>query len=650
MRHRLAQDVIKALGLSADAEADIVQQIRVPDLQHGDLALACFEVAKLVKKNPKETAENLANALSGLQAWSAVAAAGPYVNLRLGPGLLAKSLVSAARKPNFGGSTSGEGRTIVIDFSSPNIAKPLAFHHIRSTVIGAAIGRLHVANGWKLVGINYLGDWGKQFGLLATGFQRYGDPARRADAKHLIEVYVQANRDADVGRIRGIIQRPEEARTLVELYRETQASLDGELEKKAKKKAQKNLKSLTKKILGLRRLGHDADPLHDLESWFAQLQVEQKAAEEERPQVEARDQEARFFFKRLENGEAEALAEWKEFRTTSIQEFQRIYARMGIEFTAIEGESFYTDVLEETISRVSEKPGTKIDEGALIVDLPPITGEPPVLLKTRDGTTLYISRDIAAATDRYERFKFERNLYIVAADQSLHFRQLFRTLAAMGHEWASRCKHIEFGRVHGMSTRKGNVVFLDEVLDEAVGKSQEICRSSEKIDEAHLAETIEAIGIGAVVFGDLKNLRISDYTFRWEDVVNFEGRTGPYVQYMHARTCSVIAKGGGVPESADLNLLTLEEERKVLMALAQYPEAVFEACESFEPSLLTRALLDLAQSTAQYLTAGNRERDKRILVEDNEGLRNARLHLVDAIRQTISGGLAILGLKAPSAM
>ena len=649
-KQSLAHDVIEALALPPDFADTLIKQIRVPDLKRGDLALACFEVAKHVKQNPVQTAQKLADALSQYPSWTEIEPTGPYVNVRFAEGMLATSVVHAARKKEYGRSKAGEGKTVVIDFSSPNIAKPLAFHHIRSTVIGAAIGRIHQANGWNLAGINYLGDWGKQFGLLATGFQRYGNPELRSNAKHLIEVYVQANRDADVARVKSLIAGPDEAKKLVELYQETETKLANETDAKVLKKSKKNLKSLAKKIRGLRKLGSDDEPLTELETWYEKLDAEKQAAEAELPQVEARDQEARLFFKRLEEGEKTAIAEWEEFRNTSIDEFMRVYKRMGVEFTAIEGESFYTDVLDSTIDRVSETPGTKTDAGALIVDMPPVSGEPPVLLKTKDGTTLYITRDIAAATDRYERFKFERNLYAVAADQSLHFRQLFRTLEFMGHDWAKNCKHIEFGRVHGMSTRKGNVVFLDEVLDEAVNKAREICEASDKIDRDKLEETIEAIGVGSIIFGDLKNLRISDYTFRWEDVVNFEGLTGPYVQYMHARTCSVIRKAGGLPEQADVSLLNLEEERNVMMALAHYPEAIRDACDNFEPSLLTRALLDLAQCTAQYLTAGNKDRSKRILVEGNDELKNARLYLVDALRQTIESGLAILGVKAPKAM
>jgi arginyl-tRNA synthetase len=301
------------------------------------------------------------------------------------------------------------------------------------------------------------------------------------------------------------------------------------------------------------------------------------------------------------------------------------------------------------VQKVTEKPGTKISDGALIVDMPYAAGEPPVLLKTRDGTTLYVTRDIAAALDRHERFDFARSLYVIAQDQALHVAQLKKTLAAMGMAWSEKMTHVAFGRVHGMSTRRGNVVFLDEVLDEAVAKAREICETSESLDRSRLDETVEAIGVGAVVFGDLKNLRASDYTFKLEDVINFDGLTGPYVQYTHARLASIARKAGGVPAAADVTLLVLPEERAVMLALARFPDAVAEACDAFEPSIVTRCLLELSQATSHFLTAGSQDRGKRVLVDDL-ALRGARLHLVDAARATLAEGLRILGVRAPDAM
>jgi arginyl-tRNA synthetase len=630
-RGALADGAAAALGLPADPA--VAGQIRVPEAGRGDLALPSFDLGRRAKLSPPEAAKRIAAALAGDARWEKVEAVGPYVNVVVAIEALSEAVVPAARAPGYGTDDDGAGRNVVIDFSSPNIAKPLAFHHIRSTVIGAAVGRLHAARGWNVLGINYIGDWGKQFGLLATGFKRFGDPARRADAKHLVEVYVRANKEADLEGLRAAIRAPEEARAAASelaLAREAAAKASDE---KAKKKADARVKALEKR--------GTVD--------IAALEEKARAAEAALPAAEARDTEARLYLKKMEEGDPAALAEWREFRETSIKEFERIYARMGISFFGYEGESRYTPVLEETVHRVAEKPGVKESDGALIIDMKYEPNEPPVLLKTRDGTTLYITRDIAAAMDRHARFDFGRSLYVIGQDQALHVAQLKKTIAAMGFDYASKMIHVAFGRVHGMSTRAGNVIFLDEVLDEAVAKAREICARSEALDRARLDETVEAIGVGAVVFGDLRNLRMTDYTFKLEDVLKFDGLTGPYVQYTHARLASIVRNAGGVPESANLKKLVTAEERGVMLALARIPEAIVEACEAFEPSILTRAVLELAQATSHYLTSGNQDRAKRVLVDDLE-LRAARLHLVDATRAALATGLRILGLRAPDAM
>jgi len=649
-RTLLAARALEAAGQPSDAEAvaQLARQIRAPEADRGDLALPCFELGKRMKIPKPPDAAALIAAKMGGAPFSNVEAVGPYVNVRIDAAALAFAVVPEARAKTFGQSRVGEGKTVVIDFSSPNIAKPLAFHHIRSTVIGAAIGRLHAATGWKVVGLNYLGDWGKQFGLLATGFARYGDPAKRADAKHLVEVYVKANQDADVEGVKATIAAPEAARKLIAEV--TAARGDTPADPKAAKAAEKKLKSLEKKLRADRALSEDADPLEGADAYLFTLSQRMVEAGQRLPSVEGRDREARLFFKELESGAPSAVAEWKEFREASLAEFRRIYERMGIEFTAFEGESFYNGVLKQTVEKVSEKPGTRMSEGAKIVDLPYKDGEPPILLETRDGTTLYITRDIAAAMDRHERFQFDRSLYVVAHDQALHFSQLIRTLDAMGFEWAKKMAHVPFGRVAGMSTRRGNVIFLDEVLDRSVEQARQLCEASDRIDRTNLDRTVESIGVGAIVFGDLRNLRMSDYTFRWEDIVDFDGLTGPYVQFGHARACSILRKAGGAPVDADLSKLVLDEERAVLLALARIPEALLEATDAYEPSMLTRALMELAQVVSSYLTSGNKDRTKRVLVEDDAALRDARLSLVDAVRNAFAVVLGILGLDAPEAM
>jgi arginyl-tRNA synthetase len=563
-RAAFAEAIARALGVPA---AEIAPQIKPADPTHGDLSFATFPLAKAQKKAPPAIAAALAQAVSvpGLE----VVATGPYVNARFSVLPFSAEVIDTARKAgaSYGGGDEGRGRTVVIDYSSPNIAKPIAFHHIRSTVIGHCLANLYRALGWRVEGINYLGDWGKQFGLVAVGFQEYGDPARRDEMGHLVEVYVKANRRAE------------------------------------------------------------AEP--------------------------AFDERARDFFRRMEAEDAEALALWKQFRDTSIREFERIYARLGIRFEHIEGESRYQGKMGAVIEEISRTVGVKESKGALVVDLPYAEGEPPVMLKKNDGSTLYATRDLAAAIDRYERFHFDRALYVVAKDQALHFQQFFRVLGKMGKPWADRLVHTYFGRVQGMSTRKGEVVLLSDVLDQA--KALALAKVQENMKEGRIQTEdpeglSDQIGLGAIVFGDLRHKRTSDYAFDWDEVISFEGHTGPYLQYAHARTCNVLRKGGGAPAAHDAALLTLPEEQALLRELARLPDVAREAAEQYEPSLVARLLLDVAAAFSRYFTLGNQERDKRILIEGNDALRAARLALTDATRVTLAAGLTLLGIPTPENM
>jgi arginyl-tRNA synthetase len=565
-RYRTAfvEALAQHLGVPA---SELDSQIKPADPAHGDFSFPTFPLAKAQKKAPPAIAAALAQAVKvpGLE----VVAAGPYVNAKFALMPFTSEVIDTARAQGvrYGGGDVGAGKTVVMDYSSPNIAKPIAFHHIRSTVIGHGIANLHRALGYKVEGINYLGDWGKQFGLVAVGFQEYGDPARRKDMAHLVEVYVKANKRAE------------------------------------------------------------AEP--------------------------AFDERARDFFRRMEAKDPEALALWKEFRETSLRDFERIYARLGVRFEHMEGESRYQDKMEPVIEEIAKKVGIKESQGATIVDIPYAENEPPVMLKKNDGSTLYATRDLAAANDRWERFHFEKSLYVVATDQALHFRQLFRVLEAMGREWTKKMVHINFGRVHGMSTRKGTVVLLTDVLDEAKARALEKVQENIKAGRIQTNDPdglAEQIGLGAIFFGDLKNRRTTDYTFDWEDVLAFEGHSGPYLQYAHARTCSILRKGGGTPASYDAALLTLPEEQALLRGIARLPVVVQEAAEQCEPSFVARWLLDLGAAFNSYFTAGNQDRGKRVLLEDNESLKAARLALTDATRASLAAGLTLLGMATPEYM
>jgi arginyl-tRNA synthetase len=309
--------------------------------------------------------------------------------------------------------------------------------------------------------------------------------------------------------------------------------------------------------------------------------------------------------------------------------------------------------MDAVIEEIQSTVGVKSSDGALIVDMPYAENEPPVLLKKNDGSTLYATRDLAAAEDRYARFGFERSLYIVATDQALHFRQVFAVLQKMGKPWAGKLMHVNFGRVHGMKTRTGNLVLLSDVLDEARDRALEKVKQSEqegRLANVDLLALADQIGVGAIVFGDLKNRRATDYTFDWDDVLNLEGHTGVYLQYAHARTCNVLQKGGGRPFSADVGQLLLPEEQALVRTLARFPLVIEEAVDQNEPSYVARHLLDVAAAFSRWYTLGNQDRSKRVLVEDNAPMRAARLVLVDAVRCTLYSGLTLLGISAPESL
>jgi arginyl-tRNA synthetase len=559
-----AGGVARALGLPLE---EVLALVKPADPAHGDLAFPTFSLARTLRQAPPAIAADLAGRVTvpGMT----VAAAGPYLNARFHPLPFAAQVLAEIRTagPAYASDRSGAGKTVVIDYSSPNIAKPIGYHHIRTTVLGHALANLYRHLGWRVEGINYLGDWGKQFGLVAVGFAAFGDPARRGDMAHLVDVYVKANQRAE------------------------------------------------------------ADP--------------------------AFDAQARDFFRRMEEGDAEAIRVWKEFRDTSLAGFEPIYERLGIRFRHVEGESRYQGRMEKVIEEIARTVGVRESEGALVVDLPYGENEPPILLKKSDGSTLYVTRDLAAAEDRFERFHFDRSLYVVARDQSLHFAQVFRVLKAMEKPWADRCQHVAFGRIAGMATRKGQLVLLTDVLDEARARALDKVRENQAAGRIHSDDPeslAEQVGLGAIVFADLRNRRNTDYTFDWEEVLSFEGHTGPYLQYAHARSCSLLVRGGGPPAEADASALTLPEEQVLLRALALFPRAVRSALEGDEPSFVATQLLEVAAAFSRWYTLGNQDRSKRVLVDDDPQTRNARLALADAVRIVLRVGLSLLGIPTPENM
>jgi arginyl-tRNA synthetase len=559
-RREIAEALSKPLARAAEAVAPLLEY--PPAGVEGDLAFPCFGLARELRKSPAAIAADLAGAsFPPCVEWARPA--GAYLNFGLrGPELFREVLTAARAKGDaFGNSAGGRGRTVVVDYSSPNISKHLAFHHIRSTMIGQALVNLHRACGWRTVGINHLGDWGTTFGQLMVAVEAWGGEGflERASLTDLNEQYVRFHREAE------------------------------------------------------------ADP--------------------------GLEDRARAWFKRLEDRDPAAVRMWEAFRRISLEEFQRAYDRLGVRFDHVTGESFYLDRLEGTVAEAREAGITRESEGALVVELD--GGLPPALLRKSDGATLYITRDLAAARYRFESFGFDRALYVTDAGQGLHFRQLFGVLRALGAPFADRMAHVPFGVLlmggHKGKSRKGEVVLLEDVLDEAVSRALGIVREKNPSLQ-NAGRVAEQVGIGAVVFNDLKNKRIKDVQFRWEEVLNLEGDSGPYVQYAHVRACGIFRKlEGAMPEAVDFSLLREPEERDLARLIGRFPEVVLRACDAYEPSTAAQHLLEVSAAFHRF------HHRHRVLGEDR-ALSAARLWLVDGVRLTLRNGLGLLGIAAPEEM
>ena len=553
----------KHTGLSAD---DLkLETPRDPAL--GDFAFPCFVLAKTLKQAPPKIAAELVEKLSGELEGIEAVATGPYINFRVERSLLAKTIVEEvkARGAEYGHSDLGSGQKVVIDLSSPNIAKPMSVGHLRSTVIGASIQRLLETQGFETVGINHIGDWGIQFGKLVAAIDRWGDTVdlEGNPIRSLLELYVRYHDEAE------------------------------------------------------------SDP--------------------------TLDEQASQNFQELESGEdGHVRATWRHLTELSLAEFQKIYDRLGIGFQQVRGEAYYEPFLGPTIERIEAAGVTEMSQGAQIVDLSEIEKNmPPCLLRKTDGTTLYATRDLAAVFHRWEQFEFARCLYVVGSDQKLHFRQLKGVLKRMELDWEPRVEHIAFGMMRlpegKMSSREGRVVFLEDVLDRARNEALAIIR--EKNPELENAEEIaEQVGVGAVVFNDLKRERVKDIEFVWEEVVSFEGDTGPYVQYTHARLASIARKAAEAGEGqAEPDWSALAEADQVLLALGRFGDVLRSAGEHAEPSELSSWVLSLCRDVNNWYT------HHRVLGQE-PGVTSARLALVDAARLTIGSALGLLGVAAPEMM
>ncbi|HEX9869329.1 MAG TPA: arginine--tRNA ligase, partial [Candidatus Tectomicrobia bacterium] len=537
-------DIMQFLKRCLPLDADEFQRaLEVPpSVQLGDYAFPCFPLAKILRKAPQAIAAELAAAFQPTPLVKEARASGPYVNFFVDRVAYSHAGLGTIieQDTRYGRSEEGEGKTVVIDYSSPNIAKPFGVGHLRSTVIGNALYRIYDHLGYRVMRINHLGDWGTQFGKLIVAFKRWGNETDLTT--HAIQ-------------------------TLYDLY------------------------------------------------------VRFHSEVETQPEL---DDEARGWFKRLEEGDSEARAIWQRFRALSLQEFSRLYERLGISFDSQAGESFYEPYLEQTVERIRQAGLVTVSDQALIVDLHAYT-MPPCLLRKKDEATLYATRDLAAAMYRHDTYGFWKMLYVVGADQRLHFQQVFKVLELMGFSWAKDCVHVDFGLIRfndeKMGTRRGNIIFLEDVLDRAVELAEQIVHEKNPTLPSK-REVAEAVGIGAVIFTDLSTRRVKDVNFEWEKVLTFEGETGPYLQYTHARACSVLRKANQpMRAEADCSPLTQDDEFDLVRLLTDYPAVLRRAAEHYEPFFVTDYLLTLSERFNKYY------HNYRILIDD-AAVRQARLLLV----------------------
>ena len=547
--------------LSAD---EILSLIEVPkDSSHGDLAFPVFQLARVFRKAPQQIAADLVEAIDTTN-FSNVEAVGPYINVSLKREPVGATVVKAVLEAGdaYGNLNIGEGRNITIDFSSPNIAKPMSMGHLRSTVIGNAIANIAAKVNYNPIRINHLGDWGTQFGKLIVAYKMWGDDAVIA-----------------------------------------------------------------------------ADPVKEL----VKLYVDFHEVAEEKPELE---EEARAAFKKLEDGDAEMIRLWTWFKDESLKEFNKVYDMLNISFDSFNGEAFYNDKMQPIIDELEAKGITTVNEGATIVDLEELN-LPPALIKKSDGATLYVTRDLAAASYRKETYDFAKNIYVVGNEQSVHFKQLKAVLTKLGREWSEDMVHVPFGLItldgKKLSTRKGKIVLLEEVLKEAVDLALEQI-TAKNPDLANKEAVAQQVGVGAVIFHDLKTERMNSFDFNLAEIVQFEGETGPYVQYTYARSKSIIRKYGK-EISTDLTEafgLTDDYSWEVVKKLMDYPRVVANAIERFEPSQVAKYAVQLAQLFNKYY--GN----TRILEDDAQ--LDARLALVKAMTVVLKNALGLLGIEAPEEM
>ncbi|HPY98671.1 MAG TPA: arginine--tRNA ligase [Clostridia bacterium] len=532
-----------------------------PEMHMGDLALPCFKLSRVMRKSPMAIADSLVDSLD-IDVVERCESKSGYLNIFIKKEYLVNNVLKTIveKKEETGKSNEYAGKTVCLDYSAPNIAKPFHIGHLRSTVIGHAIRRLHEFRGYKCVGINHLGDWGTQFGKLIVAYKKWSSKkaVEEKGTEELVRIYVKFHEEAE------------------------------------------------------------KDPsLNDL---------------------------ARQWFARLENKDEDAMELWKWFKKISLIDIEKTYKVLDITFDSYAGESFYYDKTQPIVERLKERNLLIESDGAMIVNLEEYN-MPPCLIVKSDGASLYASRDIAAAIYRKETYDFDKCIYVTATAQDLHFRQWFKVVELMGYEWAKNLIHVGFGMVSmggaKLATREGNIVYLEDLFSEASKRVLDIINEKNP-DMEDKEKKAQDIGVGAVVFSDLSNNRIKDIDFSWEEALNFDGSTGPYVQYTYARACSVLRKSE--LSEKDINMkdikpehMTNDDEFTLLKTLSLFNEKIDQALRDLEPSCISRYLIDVCMDFNKFYNAHS------ILgAEDN---KKFRILLTAAVKYVLANGLFIIGLK-----
>ncbi|MDD2680612.1 MAG: arginine--tRNA ligase [Patescibacteria group bacterium] len=559
-KNKIAESLAKKTNIDFNILSEVIE---VPtNEEFGDFSFPCFQLSKILKIAPTIVAKSIAEDLE-IKGIEKIEAIGPYINFFIDKKNLANVVIKNILKKGdkYGSSLVGIGKTVVIDFSSVNIAKPFHIGHLKSTAIGNSLYKIYSFLGYQCVGVNHVGDWGTQFGKLIVAFKKWGDDKKKYSVKDLVSLYVKFHKEAE--------------------------------------------------------------------------------------KDEGLNEEARGVFKKLEANEIEYVSLWRMFRELSLKEFKRVYKLLNIKFDSWNGESFYNDKVGDVVAMLEEKKMLEKSRGAYIVDLEKFN-MPPCIVKRSDGASLYATRDLAAIFYRKKEYNFYKTLYVVGNAQQLHFKQIFKVVELMGFGWADDLIHVDFGTVSlqegAMSTRKGIVVYLEDVLNESIIKVNEILKNK-GLTSTEQNSLAKKIGIGAVIFSALFVGRQSDSTFLWEKVLNFEGDSSPYAQYTYVRIRSLIKKvNKNINNNINYSLLCHENELSLLKLLSEFPNVITEAASRYEPSVVARYVIELAKYFNKFY------HNCPVINLENEDLQNARVSLCVATSIVIKSGLNLLGVDCPEKM